>query len=62
MDALAERLDNKLRQWKPEMARLVRQRIAEIIDVTDQGGLDILRSRQVEQETLDLIGAPPAQR
>ncbi len=58
MDALAERLDSKLREWKPETADLARQRIAEIIEVTDQDALDILRSRFVEQETLDLIDGP----
>ncbi len=55
MDALAERLDNKLREWKPASAELARKRIAEIIEVTDQDALDLLRSRAVEQETLDLI-------
>ncbi len=55
MDALAERLDSKLREWKPETADLVRRRVAEIIEVTDQDALDVLRSRRVEQETLDLI-------
>ena len=45
MDALAERLDSKLREWKPETADLVRRRVAEIIEVTDQDALDVLRSR-----------------
>ncbi len=58
MDALAERLDSKLREWKPETADLVRRRIAEIIEATDQDALDVLRSRRVEQETLDLIDGP----
>jgi len=60
MDAVVERLDSKLREWKPETADLVRQRVAEIIEATDQDALDVLRSRRVEQETLDLIDAPPA--
>ena len=55
MDALAERLDSKLREWQPEKADLARQRIAEIIETTDQDALDLLRSRRVEQEVLDLI-------
>jgi len=58
MDALAEQLDSKLREWKPETADLVRRRVAEIIEVTDQDALDVLRSRRVEQETLDLIDDP----
>jgi len=58
MDALAKRLDDKLRKWQPETAEEVRQRIAEIIELADQGVLDIFRSRLVEQEVLDIIDAP----
>jgi hypothetical protein len=58
MDALAERLDAKLRQWRPETADQVRQRIVEIIELADQNALDLLRSRTVEQEVLDLLDAP----
>ena len=59
MDSLAEQLDSKLREWKPETADIVRRRVAEIIELTDQDALDLLRSRRVEQETLDLIDGPP---
>ena len=55
MDALVEKLDAKLRQWKPDTAEQVRQRVAEIIDVADQDALNIMRSRAVEQEVLDLL-------
>ena len=55
MDALAEQLDSKLREWKPEKADLARQRIVEIIEATDQDALDVLGSRRVEQEVLELI-------
>jgi hypothetical protein len=58
MDALAEQLDAKLREWTPETAAQVRQRVAEIIELADQGVLDIIRSRAVEQEVLDLLDAP----
>ena len=58
MDILAERLDEKLRQWNPEIAEQVRQRIAEIIELADQDALDMMRSRAVEQEILDLLDAP----
>ena len=37
MDALAERLDSKLREWQPEAADIARERITEIINATDQG-------------------------
>jgi hypothetical protein len=58
MDALAEQLDAKLREWTPEIAAQVRQRVAEIIELADQGVLDIMRSRAVEQEVLGLLDAP----
>ena len=58
MDTLVERLDAKLRQWKPDTAEQVRQRVAEVIDVADQDVLDIMRSRAVEQEVLDLLDEP----
>ena len=58
MDALTERLDTKLRQWKPETAAQVRQFVAEIIDVADQDVLDLMRSRATEQEVLDLLDEP----
>ena len=58
MDALAERLDAKLRAWTRETAAQVRQRVAEIMDLADQNALDVMRSRTVEQEVLDLIDDP----
>ena len=58
MDALLEKLDTKLREWKPETADQVRERVAEIIDVADQDALDILRSRAAEQEVLNLVDEP----
>ena len=58
MDALAERLDARLRQWKRDTAEQVRQRVAEIIDLADRDALDVSRSRAVEQEVLDLLDEP----
>lgn len=58
MDALAEKLDAKLREWTPETAAQVRQHVAEVMALADQGVLDIMRSRAVEQEVLDLLDAP----
>jgi hypothetical protein len=60
MDALLEKLDTKLREWRPETAEDVRLRVAEIIDLADQDALDISRSRTVEQEILDLLDEPPS--
>ncbi len=58
MDALLETLDAKLREWKPETAEQVRERLAEIIDVADHDALDLLRSRAAEQEMLKLLDEP----
>ena len=58
MDMLAERLDAKLREWKPNVAAEVRERILEIIDLADRDALDIMRSRVVEQEVLDILDEP----
>lgn len=57
MDALAEQLDAKLREWAPETAAQVRQRVAEIIALADHDVLDVMRSRAVEQEVLELLDA-----
>jgi hypothetical protein len=58
MDVLAERLDRKLREWSPETAEQVRSQVAEIMELADQGVLDLVRSRKVEQEVLDLLDEP----
>ena len=55
MDALLETLDAKLREWKPETAAQVRERVQEIISLAGQEALDLLRSRAVEQEVLDAL-------
>jgi hypothetical protein len=58
MDALADKLNLKLKQWKPEIAEQVTQSVAEIIEMADMDMLDILPSRTVEQEVLDLLDEP----
>ena len=60
MDALAEKLDARLRKWKPETAAEARERIAEVIELADHDVLDVARSHAVEQEVLDLLDEPPA--
>jgi hypothetical protein len=57
MDVLIETLDARLREWKPEMAAQVRERVAEIIGLADQEVLDLLRSRALEQDVLDILDA-----
>ena len=59
MEALVERLEGKLREWKPELADDVRQRVSDIIELADQDALDIGLPRHVEQEVLDILGDPP---
>jgi hypothetical protein len=60
MDALVEKLDAKLREWRPETAAEARQRISELIDMADSDLLDLGRSRAVEQEVLNLLDDPDA--
>lgn len=58
MDALVERLDAKLREWTPETAAQVRERLAEVMDLADHDVLDLMRPRGIEQEVLDLLDEP----
>jgi hypothetical protein len=58
MDTLAERLDQKLREWSPEVAEQVRRQVDELIELADRGLLDIARSRSAEQDVLDLLDEP----
>jgi ABC-type branched-subunit amino acid transport system ATPase component len=60
VDRLVERLDAGLREWKPETAAQVRERVAEVIDLADRDVLDLVRSRAAEQEVLDLLDEPAA--
>jgi hypothetical protein len=60
MDTLAEKLDGRLREWKPETAAAARERITEVIELADHDTLDIARSRAAEQEVLDLLDESPA--
>ena len=59
MDALAEKLDGRLREWKPETAAEARERITEVIELADHDILDIARSRAAEQEVLDVLDEHP---
>jgi hypothetical protein len=55
MTAIAERLSQKLEGWSPEKAAQVEQLVAEIIELADADAVDLLPSRQVTQEVLDLL-------
>ena len=56
---MAEKLDARLREWKPETAAEARERIMEVMELADQDLLDVARSRAAEQEVLDLLDEPP---
>ncbi|WP_414528614.1 hypothetical protein [Nodularia chucula] len=58
MDALIEELNAKLNYWQPAIADQVRHCILEIMEMADQDVLDILITRTVEQEVLDLLDEP----
>ena len=58
VDALAEKLDARLRAWEPDTAAEARERIAEIIELADHDLLDLARSRAVEQEVLNFLDEP----
>ncbi len=60
MDALLEKLNAKLKEWKPETAAEVRNRLAEMMALADQDALDLMRSRAMEQEVLDMLDEPTA--
>ncbi|MEA5556064.1 hypothetical protein [Nodularia spumigena] len=55
MDALIEELNAKLSYWEPVIADQVRHCILEIMEMADQDVLDILKTRKVEQEVLNLL-------
>lgn len=57
-EAIAEQLENKLHEWKPETSQKVRALVAEIIEQADEDALDIGRSRSVEQEVMDILDEP----
>jgi hypothetical protein len=58
MDALIQELEIKLRQWQPATVEQVRRYLVEIMELADQDALELLRSRLVEQEVLDIIEEP----
>jgi hypothetical protein len=55
VDVLVEKLNDKLYTWEPAISEVVRNYIKEIIELADRNALDLIRSRKVEQEVLDII-------
>lgn len=60
MTAIAEQLDRKLRDWPAAKSATVEKLVSDIIEFAEEDSLDLFRSRQVEQEVLDLIDEPEA--
>ena len=52
---MLEKLDAKLKEWKPETAAEVRIRLSEMIALSDQDALDLMRSRAIEQQVLGML-------
>jgi hypothetical protein len=55
MTAIAQKLDEKLTSWSPQVAHDVEALVENIIELADANALDLLRPRKVEQEVLDLL-------
>ena len=55
MTAIAKKLDARLNRWTPETAKKAKQLVAEMIELADHDALDLVRSRKVEQEVLDIF-------
>jgi hypothetical protein len=55
MTAIAQKLDQKLESWDASKAAQVEQLVSEIIEAADADSLDLIPSRRVTQEVLDLI-------
>ncbi len=60
MTAIAHELDEKLKHWKPGTSATVKKLVAEIIELADEDALNLVRSRTVEQEVLNILDEPKA--
>jgi hypothetical protein len=58
VDVLVERLDARLREWKPEASAQVRECVSEVMELADHDVLDLMRPRAIEPEVLDLLDEP----
>ena len=61
MSNLAMELDEKLKRWDSSTCQQVESLVSQIIEMADHDSLDLLRSRSVEQEVLDLLDDAPTQ-
>jgi len=56
VEGIAQTLEAKLHEWKPETSERVRALVSEIIELADNDSLDVIRSRAVEQEVIEILG------
>ena len=61
MSNLAMELDEKLKRWDQSTCQQVEALVSQIIELADHDSLDLLRSRSLEQEVLDLLDDAPTQ-
>ena len=54
-------LDEKLKRWDAATSQEVADLVSQIIEWADHDSLDLMRSRAVEQEVLDLLDDAPTQ-
>lgn len=55
MITIAQKLEEKMKQWDKDKVSSVESVINEIIELADEDSLDLLRSRAAEQEVLDIL-------
>lgn len=61
MSNLAMELDEKLKRWDAATSQEVADLVSQIIEWADHDSLDLMRSRAVEQDVLDLLDDAPTQ-
>ena len=59
MSNVAMELDEKLKRWDAATSQEVANLVSQIIEWADHDSLDLMRSRAVEQEVLDLLDDAP---
>jgi hypothetical protein len=58
MTAVARKLDERLQHWDAGKAAAVERMVSDIIAWADADALELMRSREREQEVLDLLDEP----
>ena len=58
MTSVARKLDERLQHWDAAKAAAVERMVGDIIAWADADALELMRSRDREQEVLDLLDEP----